>query len=189
MKFMNVIIYGKNLQLTEAMKSYIFEKIGRFEHFFNKQQDLNVHVSVSLEKEQHCVEVTIPLNHTKIRAEAKTEDMYKSIDKVEEKIKRQIRKFKTKINRKQRKIEPNMPEMPNETNRLLEKLKITNLHTKKFDKPMNVEEAILQMELYHLDHLYFLDDLTSELRAVYKHPDGKYGLITPTITDIVNRVG
>jgi putative sigma-54 modulation protein len=186
---MNVIIYGKNLQLTEAMKRYIIEKISRFDHFFIKPQDTNVHVSVSIEKEQHCVEVTIPLNHTNIRAEAKTEDMYKSIDKVEEKVKRQIRKFKTKINRKQRRVEPHLPELPTVTNQLVEKIKLTNLHTKKFDKPMNVEEAILQMELYQLDHLYFLDDLTNELRAVYKHPDGKYGLITPSITDIVNRVG
>jgi putative sigma-54 modulation protein len=185
---MNVIIYGKNIQLTEAMKRYIMDKVGRFDHFFIKPQETNVHVSVSIEKEQHCVDVTIPLDHhVNIRAEAKTEDMYKSIDKVEEKIKRQIRKFKTKINRKQRRIDMQNPVMPTENDTFLDKFKFSN--TKKFDKPMNVEEAILQMELYHLDHLYFLDDVTNELRAVYKHTDGKYGLITPTATDIVNRVG
>lgn len=189
MKLMNVIIYGKNIQLTEAMKHYIMEKLGRFEHFFIEPQDTNIHVSVSIEKTDHCVEVTIPLSHINIRAEAKTNDMYKSIDKVEEKVKRQIRKYKTKINRKQRKDEPILTEELIENNRMVEKYNLQNMYTKQFDKPMNVEEAILQMNLYNLDHLYFLDDVKSELRAVYRHSDGNYGLITPTITDTIHHVG
>lgn len=189
MKHMNVIIYGKNLQLTEAMKRYIMEKVSRFEHFFIEPQDTNIHVSVSIVKGQHCVEVTIPLSHLNIRAEAKTNDMYKSIDKVEEKVKRQIRKYKTKINRKERKDDTLMSVITRENNQLLEKNRMLNTNSKQFDKPMNVKEAILQMNLFNLDHLYFLDEITSELRAVYRHADGNYGLITPTITHTINRVG
>jgi putative sigma-54 modulation protein len=183
---MNLIIYGKNLQLTEAIKYYIHEKIGRIEQYFEEPIDANVHVNVFVLKNQQCIEINIPLNATFIRAEAHSDDLYKSIDIAEEKMKRQIRKYKTKFNRKPKKqqIVQSVTKKPKATHK-----KSNQVSPRRFYKPMNVEEAILQMELYQQKHLYFFDDITNELRAVYKTSDGKYGLITPNHTKMINLVG
>ncbi|MBD8067380.1 ribosome hibernation-promoting factor, HPF/YfiA family [Bacillus sp. PS06] len=182
---MNLIIYGKNLQLTKTIKNYIHEKIGRAEHYFEEPFDTNVHVNVFVVRNQQCIEINIPLNGTFIRAEAHSDDLYKSIDIAEEKMKRQIRKYKTKYNRK-----PKQQIVTAEiNNQKTPKKKRKQFAPRSFNKPMSVEEAILQLELYHQKHLYFLDDLTSELRAVYKTSDGKYGLITPNQTKMIDKVG
>ncbi|WP_169891172.1 ribosome hibernation-promoting factor, HPF/YfiA family [Litchfieldia alkalitelluris] len=110
---MNLIIYGKNIQLTDSIKAYIHEKIGRIEQFFEEPIDTNVHVNVFILKNKHCVEISIPLNATFIRAEAHSNDLYQSVDIAEEKMKRQLRKYKTKINRKPRQ-ELNLPKETHE---------------------------------------------------------------------------
>ncbi|MFC4320488.1 ribosome hibernation-promoting factor, HPF/YfiA family [Litchfieldia salsa] len=183
---MNLIIYGKNLQLTEAIKYYIHEKVGRIEQYFEEPIDANVHVNAYVEKNQQCIEINISLHGTFIRAEAHSDDLYKSIDIAEEKMKRQIRKYKTKYNRK-----PKQPPIVQSSNkkRKINKIKSNQLSLRKLYKPMNVEEAILQLELYQQKHLYFFDDITNELRAIYKTSDGNYGLITPNQTKMINQVG
>ncbi len=184
---MNLIIYGKNMQLTEAIKQYIKEKIGRIELFFEEPLNANIHVNVFLLKNKQCIEINIALHHTFIRVEAHSDDLYKSIDIAEEKMKRQIRKYKTKLNRKVRhQTFINQPEVEA---KIPVTRKPSTREPRRFYKPMNAEEAILQMNAFKLDHLYYFDDLSDELRAVYKTSDGNYGLITPNDTEIINQVG
>lgn len=177
---MNLIIHSKNLDLTEALKNYIDQKIGLgMEHYFEDASTLQIHVNLSTFKNNHCIEVTIHLGDITIRAEERTSDMYKSIDLVEEKLKRQIRKYKTRMNRKLRKgrvIEqtPVLEEMP-----VAEQEEEVVVRTKQFHfKPMSTEEAILQMNL--LDHQFFVyeDADTDQFSIVYKRKNGQYGLIT-----------
>lgn len=176
---MNLIIHSKNLELTEAMKAYIDEKIGQIiDHFFHNVAHIQLHVNLSTIKYHHCIEVTIPLGNMTIRAEETTNDMYKSIDLVEEKLKRQIRKCKTRVNRKLRKsrtcIQPEIIDPPQLEDAEDEIVRIKHFHF----KPMSTEEAILQMNL--LDHQFFVyqDANTDQFSIVYKRKNGQYGLIT-----------
>ena len=177
-------MYGKNIQLTEAIKTYIEDKIGIIEHFFEEPLSTNIHVNATVFKGKHCIEITLPLSNHIIRAEAQSDDLYKSVDIAEEKMKRQIRKYKTKVNRKQRKhySEHTLTKKETETNAR----KINRVEPQRFAKPMNIEEAILQMKVFKLDHLFFIDDHTNELRAVYSLDHDHFGLITPNYTDVVN---
>lgn len=167
---MNLIIHSKNIEITDALKGYIEEKIGRIEKLF-KDEDIQVHIKLSTYKHKHSFEVTIPFRDITIRAEEITEDMYKSIDIVEEKLKRKIRKVKVKYNKRFKGI------MDTQTdNEVEEGDKIVRI--KRFGlKPMSKEEAILQMNL--LDHNFFVfyNADTEEMNVVYKRNKGEYGLI------------
>jgi len=188
---MNIIIYGKNLQLTEAIKSYIEEKIGKIDQYFDAPLTTNIHVNVSIFKGHHCIEINMALSHAYIRAEAVSDDMYKSVDIVEEKLRRQIRKYKTRMNRKQRQVGSNQVDNKIK-NDVIHKgdnpgvKKVEWKHRLKLTKPMSVEEAILQMKLYKQNHLYFIDDISNEMRAVYIRDDGEIGLITPSHSDVLH---
>lgn len=92
---MKYIISGKNIDVTEGLRDAIYEKIGKLERYFT--EDTEVHVTFSVEKERHKIEVTIPMKGNIIRAEEESTDMYVSIDLVEEIIERQLRKYKNKI--------------------------------------------------------------------------------------------
>lgn len=175
-------VRGVNMEVTEALQEYIERKIGRIDKYFDAPLDSEVHVTLSVVRDQHNVEVTIPLNGVMLRAEEKSEDMYASIDRVEEKLERQIRKHKTKLNRKFRQhgglktfFNDSIPAI-NTT----EEDELEVVRTKKFNfKPMDVEEAILQMNL--LDHNFFVfsNTVSNEMNVVYKRHDGRYGLIIP----------
>ncbi|TXC86036.1 ribosome-associated translation inhibitor RaiA [Metabacillus litoralis] len=188
---MNLIIHSKHLQITDALKDYINQKIGlAIEHYFTETSSFHVHINLSVFKNNHCIEVTVPIGDITIRAEEQTADMYKSIDLVEEKLKRQFRKYKTRLNRKARKekmlVPANQPidfdEQPvDETVEEIVRLKQFQL------KPMSAEEAILQMNL--LDHQFFVfqnaeNDLMS---VVYKRKNGQYGLIASDIVENGNK--
>ncbi|MFV2050011.1 ribosome-associated translation inhibitor RaiA [Metabacillus litoralis] len=175
---MNLIIHSKNLELTEALKTYVDQKIGLvMEHYFEDITTFQIHINLSTFKNNHCIEVTIHLGDITIRAEEKTNDMYQSIDLVEEKLKRQIRKYKTRRNRKLRKgkIIEQAPvfEIPTAEQ---EEEEIVRIKQFQF-KPMSTEEAILQMNL--LDHQFFVyqDAETDQFSIVYKRKNGQYGLI------------
>ncbi|RBW68916.1 ribosome hibernation-promoting factor, HPF/YfiA family [Bacillus taeanensis] len=174
---MNIIIHSKNIDLTDAMKTYVEDKIGEgIAHYFNETEHTPIYVNLSTFKNNHCIEVTVPLGDLTIRAEEKTADMYKSIDLVEEKLKRQIRKYKTRVNRKMRKEQLYVPL---ETIAEIDADKEEVVRLKKFDiKPMSVEEAILQMNLLDHDFFVFKDADTNEMNVLYKRKDEYYGLIT-----------
>ena len=173
---MRYIISGKNIDVTEGLKEAIHEKIGKLERYFT--EDTEVHVTFSVEKERQKIEVTIPMKGNIIRAEEESTDMYVSIDLVEEIIERQLRKYKNKIvERKQHGIGLNKAfleeETPGEEN-------IEIIRSKRFAiKPMDPEEACVQMELLGHDFYVFRNSETDEVNVVYKRKANSYGLIEP----------
>lgn len=173
---MRYIISGKNIDVTEGLKEAIYEKIGKLERYFT--DDTEVHVTFSVEKERQKIEVTIPMKGSIIRAEQESTDMYVSIDLVEEIIERQLRKYKNKIIEKKQSgsglnqafIEEEVPDD--------EQIEI--IRSKRFAvKPMDAEEACVQMELLGHDFYVFRNADTDEVNVVYKRKKNSYGLIEP----------
>ncbi|WEG11030.1 ribosome-associated translation inhibitor RaiA [Pullulanibacillus sp. KACC 23026] len=177
---MTMIMHYKNLQLTDGMKKTIETKISKIvNQYLTETEAIPVHINLSAFKKNHCIEVTIPLGDLTIRAEETTNDLYKSIDLVEDKLKRQLRKYKTKVNRIRKERFVQELEL-NDRSKDQENEEIVRI--KHFQlKPMDVEEAILQMNL--LDHNFFVfqDAETEQMSIVYKRKHEQYGLITSEV--------
>lgn len=173
---MRYIISGKNIDVTEGLKSAIHEKIGKLERYFTPETE--IHVTLSVEKERQKIEVTIPMKGNIIRAEQESNDMYVSIDLVEEIIERQLRKYKNKlIQMKQASANLNQAFVEDDYN---EDDKINIIRTKKFAmKPMDAEEACVQMELLGHNFYVFRNAESDEVNVVYKRKGNTYGLIEP----------
>ena len=174
---MKVIVTGRNLVITEAIRDQVEKKLGKFDKMFNA--NVEAHATFSTQKNRHIVEVTIPLkNGTIFRAEGITEDMYASIDDAIDKISKQMRKHKTKIEKRFHANESiRFEEIPDLQELVPEQ---TIVKTKRFGvKPMMPEEAVLQMELLGHDFFVFLNGDTEEINVVYKRKDGDFGLIEP----------
>ncbi|MBQ3600876.1 MAG: ribosome-associated translation inhibitor RaiA [Lachnospiraceae bacterium] len=173
---MRYIISGKNIDVTEGLKEAVYEKIGKLERYFT--EDTEIHVTFNVEKERQKIEVTIPMKGSIIRAEQESTDMYVSIDLVEEIIERQLRKYKNKIvEKKQHAIGLNQAFIEEE---VLEEEEIEIIRSKRFAvKPMDPEEACVQMELLGHDFYVFRNAETDEVNVVYKRKKNSYGLIEP----------
>src|SRR5699024_4285140 len=173
---------GINMEVTDALKEMTEKKFGKLDKYF--EEDIKADVTFSVEKERQILEVTINLPGTILRAEEATDDMYNTIDKVVEILEAQIRKYKTKLQKRYKngrtiRIE-NIAPLAKEEEEKDEKPKV--VRTKRFDmKPMNVEEAILQMELLRHNFFLFLNAETDDLNVLYKRKDGNYGLIEPEL--------
>jgi putative sigma-54 modulation protein len=174
---MKFIISGKNIEVTEALKERAGKKLGKLEKFFPAHAE--AHITMSVERIRHILEVTIHFNGIVMRAEVEGEDMYSCIDKAMDIIEGQIRKNKTKLEKKLRanalaadnfSVE-NLPE---------EEGDFRIVRTKRFAiKPMTTQEAILQMNLLGHEFFMFSNDDTKQINVVYKRKDGNYGLIEP----------
>lgn len=174
---MRVKFTGKNIEITEALKDVVSKKVSKLEKYF--KQDVEAHSVLSVQKEIQKFELTIPFKGGILRAEEESDDMYKSVDLVLDKIERQIRKQKTKLQRKLQ-GESLVFSFIEEDKTLKEESKI--VRTKKFAmKPMSSEEAILQMELLGHSFFVYMDGETSDVNVVYKRKDGNYGLIEPDL--------
>jgi len=173
---MRFIISGKNIEVTDGLKAAIYEKIGKLEKYFTP--DTEIHVTLSVEKDRQKIEVTIPMKGNIVRAEETSSDMYVSIDLVEEIIERQLRKYKNKIlEQKQVAVNFNKSFVEEEVDNE-EEIKI--IRTKKFAvKPMDAEEACVQMELLGHNFFVFRNADTDEVNVVYKRKANTYGLIEP----------
>ncbi len=152
------------------------------DRYFEAPLTSEVNVTLSVTKNKHGIEVTIPLQGTMLRAEEKkNEDMYASIDLVVDKLERQIRKYKTKINRKFRQegsLKSLLKEEGGAVKVLEEDDELEVVRTKRFTlKPMDVEEAVLQMNMIGHSFFVFANAESKEVNVVYKRSDGKYGLI------------
>lgn len=168
-------IRGKKLEVTEALKSYIEEKLGRLNKYFESPDNIAASVLIKLSGKLQVVEVTINTHGLILRGEESNKDLYASIDLVTDKIERQIRKNKTKI-RKQLSKESIKDFKFVEDDVIEEEQNIVK--RKKVDmKPMSEEEAILQMEL--LDHDFFVYKTVDDgnINVVYKRKDGNYGIL------------
>ncbi len=167
---------GKNMEVTEALKEVTSKKLKRLDKYFNK--DVEGNVVYSTERNWKILEITIDLPGTILRAEEASDDMYAAIDKAVDVLERQIRKYKTKLQRRQQtgktiRFENVMPlEEEKERPRIV--------RTKRFAmKPMSAEEAVLQMELLGHNFFVFRNAESEEVSVVYKRKDGNYGLIEP----------
>ena len=173
---MNLVISGKNLDITEGLRSAIEEKIGKLERYFTDTTE--VYVTLSTEKNRQKIEITIPMKGSIIRAEEVSSDMYVSIDLVEEVIERQLRKYKNKLIDKEQNaahLSQSFIEADD-----FEDEDIQIIRSKKFAmKPMDPEEACVQMELIGHNFFVFRNSETDEVNVVYKRKGNTYGFIEP----------
>ncbi|WP_299093532.1 ribosome-associated translation inhibitor RaiA [uncultured Metabacillus sp.] len=182
-------VRGENIEITPALREYAEKKIGKLEKYFEESVEANVNVNLKFYNDQESkIEVTIPMTDLVLRAEEHHEDMYAAIDLVVNKLERQIRKHKTKVNRKLR--EQGAPKFVFSNNQSEEEsAAVLDLEepqevvrTKRFNlKPMDSEEAILQMDMLGHNFFVYTDSKTNKTNVVYKRKDGKYGLIEPYV--------
>ena len=183
---MNYNIRGENIEVTQPIREYVEKKIGKLNKYFDTPPTSDVHVNLSVYNDEQQIEVTIPMTDLLLRAEEQHADLYAAIDLVVDKLERQIRKYKTKVNRKFRqKGSPKhiFAELEKESLESLEEPEtdeIEIVRTKRFNlKPMDSEEAILQMDMLGHAFFVFTNAETDDTNVVYKRKDGKYGLIEP----------
>ena len=184
---LNYNVRGENIEVTPAIRDYVESKVGKIEKYFDEMPESNAHVNLKVYSDRTAkAEVTITLPHMVLRAEETSPDLYGSIDLVSDKLERQIRKYKTKVNRKFRHQKAELqevvsPELVEKTTPAKEKQDTDALRIvrkKRFNlKPMNAEEAALQMEMIGHSFFVYFDSETESTNIVYKRDDGDYGLI------------
>lgn len=170
-------IRGKNVDVTPAIKGYIEEKIGRLDKYLESPSDVSASIVVKVRGKEQIIEVTIPVNKIILRGEESHDDLYAAIDLVSDKIERQIRKNKTKLKKRKEKnnfvdfnyeFEIDKDEEKDET---IVKRKTIEM------KPMNEEEALLQMDLLGHEFFVFKNTDSECVSILYKRKDGNYGII------------
>lgn len=177
---MNYNIRGENIEVTPAIREHVEKKIAKLERYFTETPDANVHVNLKVYNDKTSkVEVTIPMPQLVLRAEETHDDLYAAVDLITDKLERQIRKHKTRVNRKLRE-KGSTKEMfvtTNDTNNE-DDHELEVVRTKRFDlKPMDSEEAILQMNMLGHSFYVFTSAETNRTNVVYRRKDGRYGLI------------
>jgi len=171
---MNIIVTGRNFEITPALREYAEKKIAKFERYLSNITEAII--TLSIQKYQHKAEVLLKANGYLIQAEGVTGEIYSSIDEVVEKLEKQIKKYKEKINSHRKgENKASQSTSSSETEREPRIIKL-----KKFEiKPMSPEEAAMQMELLDKNFFVFENDRTGQLNVIYKRNDGNYGLIEP----------
>ena len=172
-------IRGENLEVTEALRDYVVSKLEKIEKYFQADQELDVRVNLKVYREKTAkVEVTIPLGSITLRAEDVSQDMYGSIDLVTDKIERQIRKNKTKIERKNRNKKSTSQLFTDAVVEEAEAAPAKVVRSKQIDlKPMDLEEALLQMDLLGHDFFIYTDVEDNTTNVLYRREDGDVGLL------------
>ena len=172
---MEIIIHGDKLKITDSMKEYIEEKLDKLNKYLEDSDTVRATVIVKVKNHEQRVEITIPLKAFILRSEESKDDFYAAVDKTIDKLERQIRKNKTRIMSKQGKNNRDFDiaafiEEDEEEKKILKRKKVEV-------KPMNEEEAILQMELLGHQFYMYKDSDTDQVNVVYKRTDGNYGVI------------
>lgn len=173
-------IRGENVEVTDAIRDYVEKRLSKLEKFLEPEVDAAAHVNLKVYNERsYKVEVTIPLPYLTLRAEETSNDMYGSVDLVTDKLERQIRKYKTRVNRKSReKGFKNLEFVDVATDEAEPEDSLKIVRTKQISlKPMDSEEAVLQMDMLGHDFFIFQDVDTNGTSVVYRRNDGRYGLI------------
>ena len=172
-------IRGENLEVTDALRDYVVSKLEKIEKYFQAEQELDARVNLKVYREKTAkVEVTIPLGSITLRAEDISQDMYGSIDLVTDKIERQIRKNKTKIERKNRNKVATSQLFTDSFAEEAEEIPSKVVRSKHIDlKPMDLEEAILQMDLLGHDFFIYVDVEDQTTNVLYRREDGEVGLL------------
>lgn len=175
---MRISITGKNLDVSKYLTDLVNKKVGKLERYF--PQDAEVFVTLSVEKNRHIVEVTIPYDGGVIRGEEITGDMYASIDNVLDKLEKQIIRHRTKLDKCLRSgaLKEMDAQFLSDDDAEEEGPRIVRV--KRFAiKPMDEEEAMLQIEMVGHSFYVFLNSETNQMNVLYKRKDGNYGLIEP----------
>jgi len=179
---MRYVITGKNIEVTKGLQEKVEDKLSKLEKFFSQQAE--VRVTLSVEKLSQIVEVTIPTKGRLLRAEVEASDMYAAIDEVVDVLERQLHKYKNKLKDKARhniikdEVETSINFEALEDNKEESSIEIERV--KHFElKPMDAEEAVLEMELIGHNFFVFRNGRTDEVNVVYKRKNGTYGLIEP----------
>lgn len=173
---MRFTITGRNIEVTQGLREAVEDKLGKLDRFFAPATEAVVRLSV--QKDIQKIEVTIPVKGHIIRAEESSSDMYVSIDLVEEILERQLKKYKNKLIDKKQSAPSFSEAFLQEDASAEEEIQIVK--SKKFAvKPMDAEEACVQMELLGHNFYVFLNADTEEVNVVYKRKGGTYGLIEP----------
>ena len=172
---MNIIVNGRHLEVTPALKTYAEKKIQRFDRYLSNISEAVV--TISVEKYRHKAEVLLKVDGMLIQAEGITGDVYSSIDEVAEKLERQIKKYKEKLV-SHRKSEGKAGAMETEPALAAEGGKI--IKNKRFElRPMSPDEAAMQMDLLDKDFFVFTNDNSGVINVIYRRKDGNFGLIEP----------
>ena len=175
---MKYIYTGKGMEVTESLKARVEKKLGKFERYFHEEPEATVRFKQQ-KGARNIVEITVTAGGVILRAEECSNDMYLSIDHAVDKLESQVRRYRTKLDKRIRvaEVEPVIEEAP-----VYEEAKYDVVRTKKFAvKPMNVEDAITQMELLGHDFFLFLNEEVDTMCVLYRRNDGAYGLLQPEI--------
>jgi putative sigma-54 modulation protein len=184
---MDVTVKGRNIPVTEALEQYAFQKVGRVRKFFDDERSVSraevelIHERNPSISDPEVAEATLFINGAVLKAREASEDMYASIDRMSDKLERQVRRYRGRqIDRWHGQLRGHSPEpkpiVPEEEEEMGAKI----VRTKQFQmKPMSAEEAVLQMELLDHDFFVFTSADTGEINVVYRRRDGDYGLIEP----------
>lgn len=172
---MNILVNGRHLEVTPALKNYAEEKIKKFERYSSDITEATV--TLSVEKYRHKAEVMLKANGMLIQAESVTGEIYSAIDEVSEKLDRQVKKYKEKLVSHRKGAAKTAPASANPT-ALHEEARI--IKNKRFElKPMSPDEASMQMELLDKSFFVFINDMSGDINVIYKRQDGNFGLIEP----------
>ena len=173
---MKISIRGSKVTITDSMKEYTEEKLNKLVKYIENSEDVQANVIVKIPNHLHKVEITIPLKSCILRAEEEQEDFYAAIDVITDKLERQIRKNKTRLSAK--KIKESKEFVYDYIEEIKEEQENKIVKRKKIEvKPMDEEEAILQMELLGHQFYLFKDAETNQPALIYKRKDGDYGII------------
>lgn len=172
---MNIVVNGRNVEVTPALRAYAEDKIGKFERYLSNITEAVV--TLSIQKYRHKAEVLIKANGNLIQAEGVTEELYSSIDEVAQKLERQIKKLKGKI-QSHRKAEGKAKAAVSGEEALAEGGR--TIISKPLDtKPMSPDEAAIQLEMGNREFVAFINDHSGDVNVVYRRSDGNLGLIEP----------
>ncbi|MBE6160349.1 MAG: ribosome-associated translation inhibitor RaiA [Lactobacillales bacterium] len=168
-------IRGSKMEVTDSIRNYIEEKLGKLDKYFENPDEITASVLVRESGINDKVEVTIPIKTTILRAEVSTKDLYEAIDLVVEKLERQIRKNKTRMNKINKEsivafIDFEITEEEKKEEAVVKRKTVEM-------KPMSEEEAILQMNLIGHDFFIFKNSATDEVSVLYRRNDEQYGII------------
>ena len=172
---MKFIIHGRKVEVTDSIRKYIEEKIGRLDKYLESPDDVTATVVCKIRGKEQIVEVTIPLKKVLLRSEESHDDLYAAIDIASDKLERQIRKNKTRMNRKYKDegigvVFENVEDTNDEERTIVKRKEIEM-------KPMSEDEAILQMELLGHEFFVFKNIESNEVDVLYRRKDGDYGII------------
>lgn len=173
---MDVTIRGKNLEMTDALHQYVEKHTGKIQRYFDKPIKMNVLLRIS--NMTRTCEVTVYVDGVILRGVEKSDDMYKSIDLVFDKVERQIHKYKTRLAKRFKEQKVLSTQFMQEKEPPAPDTEFEIVRTKRFQiSPMSPEEAILQMNLLEHNFFMFFNSQTDSPAVVYRRDDGKYGLI------------